>query len=363
MSSRCAMVLRELHAEGFRCLPLLTFAPDPGLNVIFGDNAQGKTSLLEAVLYAATSKSHRTSQETDLVQHGCHGFRIRAAAQRSDRNVVVEATWWRGEKRFKVNGVSQSRVSDILGRLPVVFFSPEDAELVRGTASVRRRFLDMALSQLDLPYLRALQQYRQALRQRNELLKQDQVTGDLLDAWDEQLVRHGTVMVRSRLLFGQQLANFAAPAYDAIATRERLELVYLPDIRSDEDYAEVLRENRDRDRRYGLTSRGPHRDDFELKVEGRPARQFASQGQQRSVALALKLAELKLVRERISEYPVLMLDDVLSELDAQRSSRLFNAIPEEAQCLITTTGMATATVPSGLACTLFQIRNGALTRA
>ncbi|HOF41957.1 MAG TPA: DNA replication and repair protein RecF, partial [Candidatus Hydrogenedentes bacterium] len=236
-------------------------------------------------------------------------------------------------------------------------------ELVRGTASVRRRFLDMALSQLDLPYLRALQQYRQALRQRNELLKQDQVTGDLLDAWDEQLVRHGTVMVRSRLLFGQQLANFAAPAYDAIATRERLELVYLPDIRSDEDYAEVLRENRDRDRRYGLTSRGPHRDDFELKVEGRPARQFASQGQQRSVALALKLAELKLVRERISEYPVLMLDDVLSELDAQRSSRLFNAIPEEAQCLITTTGMATATVPSGLACTLFQIRNGALTRA
>lgn len=357
------MVLRELHTDAFRCLASLAFAPGGGVNVISGDNAQGKTSLLEAVLYAATSKSHRTNQETDLVQHGCPGFRIRAVAQRPGREVAVDAIWWRGEKRFKVNGVSQSRVSDILGKLPVVFFSPEDVELVRGTASIRRRFLDMAISQLEPPYLRALQQYRLALKQRNELLKQDRVTGDLLDAWDEQLVRHGTVIVRSRLVFGQELARFAAPAYDAIAAREGLELAYLPDIGSGEDYATVLLENRDRDRRYGLTNRGPHRDDFELSVEGKPARQFASQGQQRTAALALKLAELKLVRERISEYPMLMLDDVLSELDAHRSSRLFNAIPEEAQCLLTTTDLTTSAVPSGLACSVFRIRNGALSPA
>ena len=125
----------------------------------------------------------------------------------------------------------------------------------------------------------------------------------------------------------------------------------------------MLLENRDRDRRYGLTNRGPHRDDFELSVEGKPARQFASQGQQRTAALALKLAELKLVRERISEYPMLMLDDVLSELDAHRSSRLFNAIPEEAQCLLTTTDLTTSAVPSGLACSVFRIRNGALSSA
>jgi DNA replication and repair protein RecF len=356
------MVVRELKAEGFRCLAPLVFEPGNGANVISGDNAQGKTSVLEAVLYAATSKSHRTSQEAELVQHGQPGFRIRVAAQRTNRPVTVDATWWRGEKRFKVNGIAQTKVSDILGKLPVVFFSPEDVELVRGTAAIRRKFLDMAISQLEPAYLRALQQYRQALKQRNELLKQNKAGGALLDAWDEQLVRHGTAIVRSRAHFIQQLAEAAAPAYDVIAAHENLGLRYAADVEveREEDYSLVLQASRDRDRRYGLTNRGPHRDDFELTVAGKPARQFASQGQQRTAALALKFAELRLVRQRVGEYPMLMLDDVLSELDAKRSGRLFHAIPEEAQCLLTTTDMTATAVPAPVACLHFRIHGGTL---
>lgn len=357
------MVLRELKAEGFRCLRAVHFVPGRGVNVISGDNAQGKTSLLEAILYAATSKSHRTSQEGELVRHGRPGFRIEADGERVDRPVSIEATWWRGQKRFKVNGVAQDKVSDILGKMPVVFFSPEDVELVRGTAAVRRKFLDMEISQLEPAYLRALQQYRQALKQRNELLKQDHLEPSLLEVWDEQLAGHARILVRRRELFVEELSSSGTQAYETIAGKERMTVSYAPNIAPGEDVLRVLQETRERDRRYGLTHRGPHRDDVELSISGKPARQFASQGQQRTAALALKLAELRLVRQRIEEYPILMLDDVLSELDTKRSSRLFQAIPEGVQCLLTTTHLSAGAVPDGVACTFFEIRQGVLAQA
>ncbi|HOD48812.1 MAG TPA: DNA replication/repair protein RecF [Candidatus Hydrogenedentes bacterium] len=357
------MVLRELKTEGFRCLNLAQFAPGNGVNVIWGDNAQGKTSLLEAILYAATSKSHRTNQESDMVQHGQHGFRIHAAAQRIDRPVTVDATWWHGQKRFKVNGVAQNKVSGILGKMPVVFFSPEDVELVRGTAAVRRKFLDMEISQIEPAYLRALQQYRQVLKQRNELLKHTALEPDLLDAWDEQLVRYGRVIARSRRAFVDELRAAAAPAYQTIAESEDLAIAFAPDIPPDKDHLAALRETRERDRRYGLTHRGPHRDDFDLVISGKAARQFASQGQQRTAALALKLAELRLVRQRIAEYPILMLDDVLSELDPKRSRRLFQTIPEEVQCLLTATHLSPDAVPAGVTCSFYRITKGQLAQA
>ncbi|MFO7975570.1 MAG: DNA replication/repair protein RecF [Candidatus Hydrogenedentota bacterium] len=362
MSRRCAMVLRELKAEGFRCLSSVRFVPGQGVNIICGDNAQGKTSLLEAILYVATSKSHRTSQESELVQHGRPGFRIQADGQRTDRPVSIEATWWRGQKRFKVNGVAQDKVSDILGKMPIVFFSPEDVELVRGTAAVRRKFLDMEISQLEPDYLRALQQYRQALKQRNELLKQNDPEPSLLDVWDEQLVRHARILVRSRQGFLDELSETGAPAYETIAEKERMTLTYAPDIPSGEDHLRVLQETRERDRRYGVTHRGPHRDDLELTISGKPARQFGSQGQQRTAALALKLAELRLVCRRIGEYPILMLDDVLSELDTKRSSRLFQTIPGEVQCLLTTTHLSPGAVSPSVTCSFFQITKGVLTQ-
>lgn len=354
------MHLVRLKAEGFRCLNEIDYTPSPGLNVIRGDNAQGKTSLLEALLFAATSKSHRTTQESDLVQHGQEGFQVRAEVQRSGRDVVLESNYWRGAKRFKVNGVAQTRVSDILGKVNLVFFSPEDVDLVRGAASQRRRFLDMELSQLNPGYLNALQQYRQLLRQRNETLRKPDPDAALLDVWDEQLAAQGEALMKDRAAFVDALGEHAAAAYRQVAEDEPLKVTYKPDIREPGSLAATLKASRRSDLKQAVTSRGPHRDDLEFAIAGRPARHFGSQGQQRSTALALKLAEVELVHERAREYPVLMLDDVLSELDTRRSTRLFEAIPEGVQCLVTTTDLTDRQGLFGEDCSYSCIRSGRL---
>ena len=353
------MYITRLECRCFRRLAEMSFEPLPGLNVIRGGNAQGKTTLLEAVLYAATSKSHRTSNESELPHYGKDGFQVRAWAQRSDRDVQIEANWYRGAKRFKVNGAPQSRISDILGRINVVFFSPEDVELVKGGASGRRRFLDMEISQINPAYLGALQQYRQVLRQRNELLRANAPDPDLLDVWDTQLASFGAQVAAGRDEYVGELSGFARDAYRCIAGSEAMDLSYQPDIRTGEDYSAVLTRARVSDLKQRLTQRGPHRDDIEILIDGRPARSHASQGQQKTAALSMKLAELELVRSHIGEYPVLLLDEVLAELDAARARRLFEAIGDDVQCIMTTTGAVSSAEAFGSNAS-FKIEQGHL---
>lgn len=331
------MWLTRLTCRRFRCLGDLEFQPEPGLNIIHGDNAQGKTSLLEALLYTCTARSHRTTNEAELARHGEDGFSVTAEARRSDRDVAIEAYYWQKAKRFKVNGVPQTRISDILGRIHTVFFSPEDVELVKGGASARRRFLDMELAQINPGYLAALQQYRQALKQRNSLLKQFKPDPALIEVWDAQLVPPGEVLMRERERFVRELSSRAAEAYHRIAAREPLALSYAPDLDGRESFESILARTRDNDIRRKITTRGPHRDDVEIAVDGQPARVFGSQGQQKSAALALKLAEIGLIREQTGETPILLLDEVLAELDAHRAQRLFEALGDTVQCLVTTT--------------------------
>lgn len=331
------MWLTRLTCRRFRCLDDIDFAPEPGLNIIHGDNAQGKTSLLEALLYVCTARSHRTANEAELARHGEDGFSVTAEARRSDREVTLEAHCWRKAKRFKINGVAQTRVSDILGRIHTVFFSPEDVALVKGGGSNRRRFLDMELAQISPRYLTALQRYRQALKQRNSLLKQHRPDPALLEIWDAQLAPAGEAIMAERAAFTAALSLQAAEAYRRIATAETLSLAYAPDLGPGADLESVLRENREHDIRRKQTLRGPHRDDIEILIEGKPARIFGSQGQQKSAALALKIAEIELVRNETGEYPILMLDEVLAELDAHRAGALFEALQDKVQCLVTTT--------------------------
>lgn len=354
------MILQELICDGFRCLGYVRLRPEPGVNVLFGDNAQGKTSVLESVLFLATSKSHRTAQERELAQHGRDGFRLSAHVMRRDREVRIEANWWKGIKRFKVNGVAQTRISDILGKFNVVFFSPEDVALISGAATHRRRFLDMGLSQLQPDYLRALQDYRQLLRQRNELLRHPKPDADMLDVWDEQLAKSGAVLIRERRAFVDEIGAFARAAYRGIASDEELQVLYRPDVKHASTLREVFGAARASDLRHGQTGRGPHRDDLEFEIGGRAARQYASQGQQRTAALAVKLAELELAHARTGEYPVLLLDDVLSELDPGRAQRLFQAIPSGVQCLITTTGLMHREAVSGVDGAHFRVCGGAV---
>jgi len=331
------MHLTRVTCEHFRCLDAVDFAPAPGVNVIRGLNAQGKTSLLEAILYGATSKSHRTNTESELLQHGAESFHIALEARRADRDVAIQAHWWRGAKRFKVNGIAQNRLSDILGRIHVVFFSPEDVELVKGGAGGRRRFLDMEISQVEPAYLAALQQYRQVLRQRNELLKRSKVDEALLDVWDTQMAAQGAVVIRAREAYVAELAAYTAEAYAAVARAESLALAYEPDVADPDSLYDALVRTRQNDLRRGQTQRGPHRDDLAFRIGDRPARAYGSQGQQKSASLALKLAEVELVHARTGEYPVLMLDEVLAELDNRRATQLFAVLGKSVQSLVTTT--------------------------
>ncbi len=354
------MELRELHCRNFRRLAELRFSPMPGLNVIRGQNAAGKTSILEALLYVATSKSHRTNTERELVRDGAEGFQVRARITRRTREVVLEAFYDRGAKRFRVNGVPQPRMSDMLGQVNLVFFCPEDLALVRGAATVRRRFLDMELSQLHAGYLYALQQYRLVLRHRNELLRADRPDPALIDVWDDQMAKHGTVLMEERARFVDELSREAAQVHRIIAPEEELEVRYQPDVPSGLTVAEIVAAAREADLRNRVTTRGPHRDDVYLTVSGRAARQFASQGQQRTAALALKLAEIEIVRARTGEPPILLLDDVLSELDARRARRLAEAVPQNAQSILTTTDLTTTESLYGAACANFVIQGGRL---
>ncbi len=357
------MRLLELTCDHFRCLNNLHFQPGPGLNVIRGDNAQGKTSILEAVLYAATSKSHRTSTESDLVQRGESIFRVGAHVQRSARDVRTEIAWSHGAKRIKVNGVNQTRVSDLLGKINVVIFSPEDADLVRGSASNRRTFLDMELSQLHASYLHALQRYRHAMRQRNEVLRLANPDDALLDPWDAQLAEHGTTLMRDRRRFIDQLAPLANDAYKAIANNEQMSIVYRPDVKEDVPLIEALAAARNSDIRQRMTTHGPHRDDLEIVVDEKAARQFASQGQQKTASLAIKLAELELMRERTGEYPILLLDDVFAELDTSRSREVLSTIPTAVQCLITTTDITITEELAARTSSIVEVVKGELTKS
>lgn len=354
------MRIVRVECRSFRCLSDVCFTPEPGLNLIRGANAQGKTSLLEAIRFAATTKSHRTVRDEELCRHGDSSLFVRVSALRADRDAVIEAGWSQGAKRFRVNGVAQVRLSDILGKLNVVLFCPEDVELVHGAASARRQFLDMEISQVNPAYLSALQQYRQALRQRNELLKQPQPDPAQLEVWEAQLATHGSVLMQERDRYVQELSGLAASAYNRIAGGEPFSVAYTPDIAEPGQIAAALVRARETDIKRRATERGPHRDDLTLLVSERPARQFSSQGQQKSAALALKLAEIELVRARTGEYPVLMLDEVLAELDENRARRLFAAIPSDVQCLVTTTELEHRPGRFGTRWTNYRIERGIL---
>ncbi len=352
------MRLTHLHCRAFRCLDEIDLAPAPGLNVIRGNNAQGKTSILEAIYYAATARSHRTNADPELVEYGKEAFHVTMRAQRRDREATIEASWWKGAKRFKLNGVAQLRLSDILGKINVVLFTPEDLELIKGGAAERRRYLDVELSQLSPAYLAALQSYRHALRQRNELLRKGNPDDAQMDVWDKQLAAHGELVIAERAAGISELSGYARDSYENIARHEPMSLAYDPNVVPGERFDEVLRKARQTDIRRGMTTHGPHRDDIKILVGGHPARSHASQGQQKSAALAMKLAGLELIHRRTGEYPILMLDEVLSELDDDRAARLFTGIDESVQCIVTTTELDGRRQPFTRDATEFRISQG-----
>jgi DNA replication and repair protein RecF len=330
--------LRSLRLRNHRNYGQLDLTPGPGVNVFIGANGQGKTNLLEAVAMLALSTSPRARRELELLGPVARTSRIEAeietAGKRVELVITLEAEGERARRVIEVDG-ARRRAFDLPGHFRVTLFWPDDLGLVKGGPELRRRFLNQMLVQVEPGYARALAGLRRVLEQRNSLLKRiaaGQGGEDVLEAWNEELVQIGTQIVRARSAAVTELQPEAARCHAEIAAGERLQITYLG---PPQDLAEAVHNSLGEDLRRGSTSVGPHRDDLSIVLEGEEARSYASQGQQRTAVVSLKLAEAALITRRTGERPVLLLDDVLSELDGERRAALLNQVAGDGQVIIT----------------------------
>jgi len=349
------MRLKRLELRAFRNYGELALDVGAGVNILLGPNAQGKTNLLEAIHVLALARSHRTSNDRELIAWDRDSAWVKGEVERRHGGVTLELELTPRGKKARVGGVEQRRLSDFVGRLNVVLFAPEDLDIVKGPPVVRRRFMDMEIGQTHPGYLHDLLQFHRVLEQRNRFLKTADpgrsASGEL-DVWNEQLALYGVRMMRRRERFIRKIRPLAGEIHAGVTrSAETLTVEYKPSFGTAEQVAGeddsslieqfmlMLTQSKEQEFRRGVTLVGPHRDDVRLLIDGRDAQSYGSQGQQRTAALSLKLAELELVREEIGEYPLLLLDDVLSELDPARQAQLVEAFRSRVQTFITTTSL------------------------
>ncbi|MEN9244484.1 MAG: DNA replication/repair protein RecF [Gloeomargarita sp. DG02_5_bins_242] len=364
------MYLRHLQLWHFRNYTEQAITFRGNQTILLGDNAQGKSNLLEAILLLATLHSPRVQRDADLVQAGQPWARIQAEAERQPDPAQLTLTLRvNGRRTLAVNQQTQRRQMDFLGYLRAVFFSCLDLELVRGSPGQRRDWLDQTLVQIEPLYSQLLQDYQRVLRQRNALLRQENLRPDHLTPWNEQLIHIGTRLIRRRYRLVQRLQPLAHTWHQRISqAAETLTVTYTPCVPVPEDNSQVIAEQFHNQ----LTAKfpaeigqkttlvGPHRDEVKLSLNGYPARAYASQGQQRTLVLALKLAELELLESLLGETPILLLDDVLAELDLKRQQHLLTAIGERVQTIITATDLERFDPRWLLGAQQFQVLQGQL---
>ncbi len=317
---------------------------DEKINIIYGDNAQGKTNILESMYVCATSKSHRGSKDREIIRFDNDESHIKVNVKKNDMNYRIDMHLKKNKpKGIAVNGIPIKRAVELFGILNIVFFSPEDLNIIKNGPSERRRFIDMELSQLDKIYLDCLINYNKVVNQRNSLLKEYAFSGrediiSSLDIWDMQLVKYGNDVIKSREKFVKEINDLVKSIHTKLSgDRELLEIIYEPCVKEQDFESELVRV-RDRDLKFKCTNIGPHKDDMCFLINGMDVRKYGSQGQQRTAALSLKLAEIELVKQIIHDTPVLFLDDVLSELDSRRQNFLLDSIGN-IQTMITCTGL------------------------
>lgn len=336
------MIIKTLELADFRNYETLNIIFDKGTNILFGDNAQGKTNILEAIYISATTKSHKGSKDKEIIHFDKEEAHIRTYLEKEDVEYRVDMHLRKNKsKGIAIDGQKIKKAADLLGLLNVVFFSPEDLSIIKNGPAERRRFADIELCQLDSFYLYNLNNYNKIINQRNKLLKDmyfNQNLKETLNIWDSQLVSYGSKIIERREAFADQLCEIIGDIHKKLSGgKEDLIVKYEPDVRID-DFESRMKENQEKDIRFKLTSTGPHRDDFSFIVNGIDIRKYGSQGQQRTAALSLKLSEIELVKKMTKDTPLLLLDDVLSELDSNRQNYLLNSIGD-IQTIITCTGL------------------------
>lgn len=336
------MMIKQLELSNFRNYEFLTIDFSKGTNILYGDNAQGKTNILEAIYISSTTRSHKGSKDKDMIRFENEEAHIRTYLQKDEEEIRVDMHLRNNKsKGIAINHQRIKKAADLLGLLNIVFFSPEDLNIIKNGPSERRKFADMELCQLDRFYLYDLNNYNKIVNQRNKLLKDMSYHPDLketISIWDSQLLSFGSKIIGRRYSFVEQLNEIIESIHQKLSGgREKLSIYYEPDTKI-EDFEEKLKNNQEKDIRLKQTTVGPHRDDFSFFINGVDVRKFGSQGQQRTAALSLKLSEIELVKKITKDTPILLLDDVLSELDGNRQNFLLNSIGD-IQTIITCTGL------------------------
>ena len=336
------MYIESVQLKNFRNYDSLELDLAQGTNIFYGNNAQGKTNILEALYLCGTTKSHKGSRDKDMIQFGKDESHIRMMVKRDELSYRIDMHLKKNKaKGVAINGLPIRKASELFGVVNLVFFSPEDLNIIKNGPGERRRFLDLELCQLDKIYLTNLASYNHIVNQRNKLLKDICVQPSLketLDIWDMQMAEYGQKIIDKRSEFIQELNETVRKIHaNLTGGLEELEIVYEPDCTAGK-LESVIHANREKDMRMRLTSEGPHRDDMCVMANGVDIRKYGSQGQQRTAALSLKLSEIYIVKRKIKDTPILLLDDVLSELDSSRQNYLLDSI-RDIQTLITCTGL------------------------
>ena len=336
------MQVKELEVINFRNYEFLNIKFHKKTNLILGDNAQGKTNLLESIYIASLGKSFRTTKDNEMIRFGAEFCKVKLLAEREESEKTVEMVIREKEKAIKKDGVKIRKTAELVNHMLVVVFSPEDLKMVKESPEKRRRFMDRELCQIKPSYYANLAFYKRALQQRNACLREKEVKDDLLEVWGAQLAAYGSKIIAARKKFVEKISRFANEIHKEITNgKENLEIFYemnvpfLENAREQEEmFRAALEKGNPKDRMQRATSTGPHRDDLLIHISGIDSKRFGSQGQQRSAALSIKLAELALIEEETGEKAILLLDDVLSELDAGRQTFLIQSA-RSAQVFIT----------------------------
>ncbi|MBR5316603.1 MAG: DNA replication/repair protein RecF [Lachnospiraceae bacterium] len=336
------MIVKSINLQNYRNYKTLGLRFDPNTNIFYGDNAQGKTNILEAVYVSGTTKSHKGAKDKELIYFSEDEAHICTIVEKNGMDYKIDMHLRKNKtKGIAINGLPIRKASELFGIIHFVFFSPEDLSIIKNGPAERRRFLDVELCQLDKVYLHQLSNYNKLVLQRNKILKEIHNRSDyqdVLDILDIQLVQYGTQIVKRRKQFVSELNEIISKIHSQLSGEtEHMVLTYESDI-TEKEFSDILRKHREKDLRQKTTTVGPHRDDLSFLVNEVDIRKFGSQGQQRTAALSLKLSEIELVKKTIHDTPILLLDDVLSELDSHRQNYLLNSI-QNIQTMITCTGL------------------------
>ena len=336
------MIVKSLQLADFRNYDFLDIHFNENTNILYGNNAQGKTNILEALYICVTTKSHRGGKDKEMIRFGKEEAHIKVTLEKKGipRKIDIHLKNHKS-KGIAIDGIPIKKSSELLGLLNIVFFSPEDLSIIKNGPAERRKFMDIELCQLNKLYFHHFSQYQKVLNQRNNLLKQltrEPYLMDTLEIWDQQLIEHGSIIIEERETFIIKLNDIIKEIHKKLTGgKEEIEILYEKNT-SREQFKENLNKKRDSDLKSLTTQTGPHRDDMAFMVNGIDIRKYGSQGQQRTVALSLKLAEIQLVESIIKDTPILLLDDVMSELDHDRKNYLLESI-KDIQTMITCTGL------------------------